>query len=238
MTAAVEDVLAHIERRFRELTDPVLKAGAEAFFKEAVQSRGIRSPDLKKIISETYAMVKLWPSKDREALCEALWLTGDLEKGAIICHLYRRFAKQLGAREFQMFARWIDRHVTNWAHTDGVASWLLAGSIANDPSLIAELPAWTRSKNRWKRRAAAVALLQEAKKGRNTEAIFDIAKRLHTDADDMVRKGVGWVLKETYPKRPQETVAFVRSLPFSRLTIRYAAEKMAAHDKAAVMARG
>ena len=69
--------------------------------------------------------------------------------------------------------------------------------------MIAELAPWTRSKNRWKRRAAAVALLHEAKQGRHTIAIFDIAKRLHKDADDVVRKGVGWLLKETYPKRPK-----------------------------------
>jgi len=231
----IEDVLAHIERRFREYADRSYQAGAERFFKEPVHSSGVRSIDLKKVESEVYAFIKKWPAKDREALCEALWLSGDLERGAMVCHLHRKFHKTFAARDFDLFARWIDRHVNNWAHTDGVASWLLAGAIANDPALIAKLPAWTKSKNRWKRRAAAVALLQEAKKGRHTSEIFEIATLLHQDPDDMVRKGVGWLLKETYPQRPRETAAFVKSLPFSRVTVRYAAEKMTPRDKAAVM---
>src|SRR5207253_3708894 len=88
--------------------------------------------------------------------------------------------------------------------------------------------AWTRSKNRWKRRAAAVGLLQEAKHGRNTESIFKICELLFDDKDEMVQKGAGWLLKETYPKKPEATVQFLseRKAAISRLTLRYAAEKM------------
>jgi hypothetical protein len=42
----------------------------------------------------------------------------------------------------------------------------------------------------------------------------------------MVQKGVGWVLKETYPKRPDEVLEFLRLNSFPRLVVRYAAEKM------------
>jgi hypothetical protein len=46
------------------------------------------------------------------------------------------------------------------------------------------------------------------------------------------------LLKEAYPRRPRETVTFVKSLPFSRVTVRYAAEKMTPRDKTMVMALG
>jgi hypothetical protein len=52
-----------------------------------------------------------------------------------------------------------------------------------------------------------------------------------------VRKGVGWLLKETYPKKPVETVRFL--LPWagkaSRVVLRYAAEKMIPADRAKVL---
>ncbi len=58
-----------------------------------------------------------------------------------------------------------------------------------------------------------------------------------TDEDDMVQKGVGWLLKETYPKRPREVVAFLE--PWrgrtSRLLLRYAAEKMTPADRGEVL---
>ena len=43
------------------------------------------------------------------------------------------------------------------------------------------------------------SLLQEAKAGRHTDFIFEVAEALRGDADDMVQKGVGWLLKEAYP---------------------------------------
>jgi 3-methyladenine DNA glycosylase AlkD len=211
--------------------------GQRRFFQHEVDTYGVRGPQLKTIARDLYREVKAWPPARRNKLCTDLWKSRKLEEGAIVCYVYRRFATQCGACEFKLFERWIDRYVHNWAHCDGVSSWLLASCIANDPTLIRELPAWTESKNRWKRRASAVALLHEAKQGRNTAAIFDIAARLMTDADDMVQKGAGWLLKETYPKRPREVVAFLE--PWRgrapRLLLRYAAEKMNARDRAFVL---
>jgi len=55
----------------------------------------------------------------------------------------------------------------------------------------------------------------------------------------MVQKGVGWLLKETYPRKPEETVAYLieRTGQASRLTLRYAVEKMTPEDKRRVLQR-
>jgi len=228
-----------VEKRLHSLVDPAFGQGQQAFFRDQVRTYGVRAPQVKAVAREVYAQVKLWPKEKRDQLMEDLWKLKGLEAGAIACYVYRRFAREFGAAEFRMFEHWIDRYATNWAHTDGVASWLLAASIANHPELMDELRGWTKSPNRWKRRASAVALLQEAKHGRHTAMIFEIADRLINNRDDMVEKGVGWLLKETYPKKPRETVAFLveRRERASRLTLRYAAEKMTARDRAAVLAR-
>jgi 3-methyladenine DNA glycosylase AlkD len=168
-------------------------------------------------------------------LCDKLWNADTMEEGTIVCHVYRRFAPHCGTCEFKLFERWVDRYVHNWAHCDGVSTWLIAASLSNDASLLSKLPAWTESLNVWKRRSAAVSLLQEAKRGANTELILNIASRLSGDANDMVQKGVGWVLKETYPRRPREVVSFLRTSQFPRLVLRYAAEKMTAIDRTRVL---
>jgi 3-methyladenine DNA glycosylase AlkD len=157
----------------------------------------------------------------------------------VAVYVYRRFGNQCGSCEFKLFERWIDRYVRNWAHCDGVASWLVAAAIANEPALIPQLFVWTRSPNRWKRRAAAVSLIQEAKQGRNSAAIFEVAGLLVEDPDDMVQKGVGWLLKETYPKKPKELMEFLESWRgrAPRLVLRLAAEKMGSRDRAAALSR-
>lgn len=232
-----DQLVQWVRSQLGSAVDEQFRRGQFRFFQEQVDNYGVRGGQVKRIAAELHRRVKPWSAAERNKLCEALWKSGKLEEGVVVIYICRRFARQCAAPEFRVFERWIDRYVRNWAHTDGVSSWLLAACIANAPRLIAKLPAWTRSRNRWKRRAAAVALLQEAKQGRNTEAIFRIASLLLEDPDDMVQKGVGWLLKETYPKRPRETVSFLANwrLRTTRLVLRYAAEKMTARDRAAVL---
>lgn len=236
----MNDLLSEIRAEFARLADPDAAEKAQRFFKdEPVQLHGIAAPELKRIARDFYPRIKKLPVPDRDRLCTDLWASRKHEEGAVVCYVYRRFAKSFGAREFALFTRWLDRYVDNWAGTDGLALWLLGDSIANDASLIDKLDGWTTSKNRWKRRAAAVALVYSAKRGEHTKAIFRIARPLIEDEDDMVQKGVGWLLKETYPKRPAETVRFLvaNGGKTTRLVLRYAAEKMTAEDKGRVLGR-
>ncbi len=231
MTGAT--LLKDIRARLKAAADPEFEAGLRWFFKEPVKPYGVRTPLLRELARLVYGHVKQWPVADRDRFVTELWKSGMLEEGAIVCHLYRRFSKSCGEREFRMFEQWINRYVRNWSHCDGVSTWLIAASIANRPGLADRLAGWTKSKNRWKRRSAAVSLIQEAKQGRNTETIFHICGLLLQDTDDMVQKGVGWLLKETYPKRPGETLDFLdgRRSRAPRLVLRLAAEKMTERDK-------
>jgi 3-methyladenine DNA glycosylase AlkD len=234
----MSDLLSEIQAAFDRLADPRVAETEQRFFKEPIQHRGVAAPDIQRIERDIYPRVKKLSVAERDRLCTALWASRNHEEGALVCYLYRRFAKQCGAREFALFTRWLDRYVDNWSLTDGLALWLLGASIANDATLIDKLNSWTRSRNRWKRRAAAVALVYSAKRGVHTRAILRIATPLIEDQDDMVQKGVGWLLKETYPKKPAEVVRFLvaNRKKTTRLVLRYAAEKMTATDKARVLA--
>jgi 3-methyladenine DNA glycosylase AlkD len=234
------ELLAEIRASLDRLANPAGAESTQRYFKDQpIRNRGVAAPDIQRIEREVYPRVKKMSVAERDRLCTALFASPDLEEGVLVCYLYRRFAKQCGAREFALFTRWLDRYVRNWSHTDGLALWLLGASIANDPALIDKLDSWTRAKNRWKRRAAAVALVYSAKRGEHTGAILRIAAPLIEDPDDMVQKGVGWLLKETYPEKPSQVVRFLvkNREKTTRLVLRYAAEKMTADDKARVLAR-
>lgn len=229
----VEGLVKSTRAALKSAADPEFKKGLRWFFKEPVDPYGVRAPKLRELARLAYAQVKHWPVRERDRFVQQLWESGKLEEGFIVCHLYKRFAKTCGEREFHMFERWINRYVTNWANCDGVSTWLLAACIENRPGLADRLPAWTESKNRWKRRSAAVSFIQEAKRGRQTETIFHICDLLLADSDDMVQKGVGWLLKETYPKKPREVLEFLDPwrARAPRLVLRLAAEKMTQRDK-------
>ena len=235
------ELVEQVRAELRRLSNREVGASIDRFFtpEQRIASYGVASPDLKRIAQSIYRPVKALPVAERDRLCTDLWTGGTNEEGALVCYIYRRFAKTCGEREFRLFTKWLDRYVKNWGHTDGLSLWLLGASIANEPSLIGDLDVWTGSKNRWKRRAAAVSLVPSARRGLHTREIIRIAKPLIPDEDDMVRKGVGWLLKETYPKKPIEVMRFLmpHRAQTSRVVLRYAAEKMSTADRARLLAR-
>jgi 3-methyladenine DNA glycosylase AlkD len=109
--------------------------------------------------------------------------------------------------------------------------------IEQYPEYTGELKRWTRSENRWMRRAAAVSLIVPAKHGKFLNESVEIAGMLLTDADDMVQKGYGWLLKEASRKHTREVFSYVmknkRLMP--RTALRYAIELMPQDLKAAAM---
>jgi 3-methyladenine DNA glycosylase AlkD len=233
------ELVSSVRSELAASADSKFRKGLMWFFKEPVDPYGVRTPQVRRIAAAAYREVKKWPPAERNAFCRELWASAKMEEGGVAICVYQRFRKQCSACEFHLFEKWIDRYVGNWAHCDGVATWLIAASIGNEPGLIRLLFPWVASKNRWKRRAAAVSFLQEAKQGRNTEAILEVAGALLEDPDDMVQKGVGWVLKEAYPKRPREVLELLRFRKdrTPRLVLRVAAEKMTAAHKAEILSR-
>lgn len=232
-------LLEEIQGRLRASGDPEYGRGAQRFFAEPVTAYGVPAARLRELERELRPRLRALPAADRNRLCTELLRGGHLEESMLVSYLYSGFARQCAACEFKLFESWIDRHVHNWSACDAICTKLIRACLRNVPELVAQLPPWTASNNVWKRRAAAVSLVHEARAGRHLDTILPLAATLLADPNEMVQKGVGWLLKETYPKHPAETVAFLLEhhgrVP--RLVLRYAAEKMTPAHKQKVMAR-
>jgi 3-methyladenine DNA glycosylase AlkD len=96
------------------------------------------------------------------------------------------------------------------------------------PEYVQRLKAFTTSENRWMRRASAVSLIVQARKGLFHKEVFEIADSLLLDTDDLVQKGYGWVLKAASQSDQQAVFDFVMALKavMPRTALRYAIEKM------------
>jgi 3-methyladenine DNA glycosylase AlkD len=107
------------------------------------------------------------------------------------------------------------------------------------PEHLAGLKRWTKSDNRWVKRAAAVSLIIPARKGLYLSDIFEIADLVHSDPDDMVQKGYGWMLKVASQSHLKEVFEYVmdRRATMPRTALRYAIEKMPADLKARAMVK-
>jgi len=221
-----------------ELADPTARASQQRFFKEPVNGIGVRTPDVRRLANSAakeYRQMGL--AFDQVlAIADRLWRGRILEERSLAILILEKFQRHFENRHWPHFDTYINS-LSNWAETDGLCIYVLAPLLDTEPALVTRLTPWTRSSNRWRRRAAAVALVKAARRGKYHESAFKICDRLADDRDDLVEKAVGWLLKEVSRTQPQKVADYLleNGQRLSRTTIRYAAEKLPAKLRARVL---
>jgi 3-methyladenine DNA glycosylase AlkD len=214
----------------------VLKNGGSAphteevqrFFKHDVQSRGWRAAELRKV-AKRFRLAILAESGLPYLLLVADQLFGGevLEEKAFAVLLLEGMTKELGRDEFKLFESWIDR-VCSWADHDALVHYLIGPMIAADDAYLTRLPHWAKKKNTWHQRAAAVSLIHSTRQHKNFDHIRRITELLLPSDDDMVQKGLGWLLREAAKANPNEAVAYLMTIRdrTPRLVLRTACETL------------
>jgi 3-methyladenine DNA glycosylase AlkD len=162
-----------------------------------------------------------------------------MEESFIACNWSYNLHKNYELSDFEAFDRWVNNYVGNWASCDTLCNHSVGTLVGMYPLLISKLKGWARSPNRWVKRASAVSLIVPARKGIFLEDIFEIADILHSDSDDMVQKGYGWMLKAASQAYQDKVFSYVmsRKATMPRTSLRYAIEKMPSELKAQAMAK-
>jgi 3-methyladenine DNA glycosylase AlkD len=221
-------IINDIREKLNNSGTEAVRISSKHFFKEPITTYGVKSADLKKISNDFYKLLKDHNKQEIFHLCEELWQSGYFEETIIACLWSDNLNKGFESSDFQLFERWINQYVDNWATCDTFCNHTVGTFIEMFPIYLPSLKEWTSSGNKWVRRASAVSLILPARRGRYLSDIFEIAERLLTDGDDMVQKGYGWMLKEASRLHQQDIFDFVikhkNSMP--RTALRYAIEKM------------
>jgi len=142
-------------------------------------------------------------------------------------------------KKLQLLETWLMKHVHGWGACDDICTHALGAFIYQFPEFIQRTREWTRSENRWVRRASAVVLIYSVRRKEHLGDVFETADALLTDQDIMVQKGYGWMLKEAGNHYPREVFDYViknrREMP--RTALRYAIEKLSPEHRIEAMKR-
>jgi len=219
--------------------DQKVKESGERFFKEDVRLYGIRSAVVSRIGKDHYKILKDKTKPEIFSLCEELWKSGIMEESFIACNWSYYVHRNYESSDFEIFDRWVNNYVGNWASCDTLCNHSVGALVEMYPSLLNKLKGWARSENRWVKRASAVSLIVPAREGKFLDDIFEIADILHSDTDDMVQKGYGWMLKVASQAHQESVFNYVMSKKsiMPRTSLRYAIEKMPSELKAKAMAK-
>lgn len=224
MTKIIDEIRADLAAAADEKT----QAGSRRFFKEEIKLYGVKTAQVTKISKHHYVGVKDLSKDDIFALCEELLESGYLEEAGIAANWSYWVNKRYEPGDFAVFERWVEQYIDNWAKCDTLCNHTVGTFIERYPDHVERLKTWTRSENRWVKRAAAVSLIVPARKGEFLADVFEIADSLLLDGDDMVQKGYGWLLKEASREHQVEVFDFVlrNKDVMPRTSLRYAIEKM------------
>ncbi|HVK46616.1 MAG TPA: DNA alkylation repair protein [Pseudobacter sp.] len=235
----MKSILTQLRIELDGMANEAAKASAKKFFKEELTTRGIKVPLVRKLAGEYRKQLKDLSKSDLFRLCEDLWQSGYFEESIIACDWSYSRRKDYEPSDFAIFERWVKKYVNNWASCDTLCNHTVGEFLQKYPDHVQQLKKWAVSKNRWMKRAAAVSLIIPARKGVFLEDILEIASIQLTDADDMVQKGYGWMLKAASEANLNKVFRFVieHKGEMPRTALRYAIEKMPADKKAKAMAK-
>jgi len=221
-------IAKHIRRVLKDGGSARHAEGVQWFFKEEVQSRGWYTAELRKVaVRSRRTILREQGSDFLVRVADQLFRGRVLEEKVFAVFLLEKRMDRCGDAEFQLFEKWLDR-ISSWADHDGLVHYLIAPMIVAKPSRARRVFVWARSKNRWHRRAACVALIQGARRKMFLPQIKRLSNLLLRDTDDMVQKGLGWLLRETVKYDAASAIPYLRQIcgRAPRLVLRTACETL------------
>jgi 3-methyladenine DNA glycosylase AlkD len=207
------------------------------FFKKEVESRGWYTAALRKAaVRCRRELLAGHDSKFLVAVADKLFRGRVLEEKIFGIFLLEGFTHRLGDAEFELFESWLGR-ISTWADHDGLVSYLIGPMIAAEPKRAKAVFQWAKSPDRWHRRAAAVALIRAIREQKCRAEVVKVTGMLLADEDDMVQKGLGWLLREAAKYDHERTLPLLMKIRAKapRLVLRTACETLPAEFKQQIL---
>jgi len=180
-----------------------------------------------------------WSIDEAMAFADALIEDRHLEAKSIGIELVARYRRDFTPGLLPRWKRWLaGNHSANWATTDAICGMLIGPLLLQHAELGARMRVWARDRNMWVRRASIVGLIPRARRGASLDLVYEIARRLHGDSEDLIQKAVGWTLREAgktdLPRLERYLRANASTIP--RTTLRYAIERFPEKKRRAILA--
>jgi 3-methyladenine DNA glycosylase AlkD len=232
-------IAAHIRRVLVDGGSAPHTEEVQRFFKHEVKSRGWYTGELRKVavrFRRTILAENGMPFLLQVA--DQLFCNDVLEEKAFGVMLLQDQTSQFGRNDFKLFESWLER-VSSWADHDALVHYLIGPMVAADDSYLARLPIWAKKKSIWHQRAAAVSLIHSTRQHKNFQHIQKMTELLLASHDDMVQKGLGWLLREAAKANCEQTAPYLMEIRerAPRLVLRTACETLPEEMRQSVLSR-
>jgi len=229
---AIEQVIAEMEfmtvinQLHQKLVDALAEAGKDTpYLADAnepdvrYKGYGVRAPAMKALIREYAPILSSLTGSEQRELAKKLIASGYGEQKTIGLHLLALQADYFSPDKFSELEGLV-RQLQGWSKIDTLCGGLLKLilQLQKEP-LIDLLTQWNQDEDLWLRRASVVVFTRKvAASGRYTDVALKLCDNLKHDAEDMVRKGVGWCLKDLMRADRARVINYVIELREQRVS--------------------
>jgi 3-methyladenine DNA glycosylase AlkD len=197
-----------IETELERTGSPERAAGEKRYLKSDMDFLGATLADIRRVARRASRD----PGLDRDgALClaEELWSVPIFERRMAAALILELHADDLRSEDLRLIERLI-RQSRTWALVD-VLSGDVVGEMGLRLRIRRTLDRWARDGDFWVRRSSLLAELTPLKHGAPFEPFARRADAMLDETEFFIRKAIGWVLRETSKKRPDEVYRWIAS---------------------------
>lgn len=208
MTTLHQEILAQIKAMAKN--SPYTKDASEK--DPTYRAYGLRAPQVKALIASFKSKFKTLSTE------EILELTNLLVKGAgeeqsVAIHLMGQNVAYYTPEHFHLLDEYLS-HFCGWSKIDDICIRVLQTIFLKHPDeFYKQLQKWAKDEAYWKRRTSVVVFVRKVgKSGEFTDWALNLCDQLIWDEHDLVRKGVGWCLKDVMRGDKKKVVNYVKKL--------------------------
>jgi 3-methyladenine DNA glycosylase AlkD len=211
------------ERRLRALGSPERAIGEQRYLKSELDHLGAtvwqNRREVKVLAKEHEALTRA----ELTAVVEAMWSRRIFELRQGAAFLLEAYPDLVTPTDLPLIKRLIKQSKT-WALVDVLAGDVLGELLIRHPQAAPKLDSWATDDDFWVRRAALLAHLDPLKQGASMARFAGYADAMLDEREFFIRKAIGWVLRETAKRRPDEVFAWLapRTHRASGITMREA----------------
>ena len=195
-----------IEAELKRTGSPERATGEKGYLKSDLDFLGATLSDIRRVARRAASD----PGLDRDGvlrLVEELWSAPVFERRMAAALILELHADDLRSEDLSLIERLI-RESRTWALVD-VLSGDVVGEMGLHVRIRRTLDRWARDDDFWVRRASLLAELTPLKHGAPFEPFARRADAMLDETEFFIRKAIGWVLRETSKKRPDDVYRWI-----------------------------
>jgi 3-methyladenine DNA glycosylase AlkD len=186
-------IIQQVRQRLKQEADEKTRNTGSTFFKEPVRLHGVKSAVVGKIGKTFYQEIKGQSKARVFALCDELWRSGFLEESFIACHWSYALRNQYEPADLEVFERWLQAYVDNWASCDTLCNHTIGSLMVMYPRCLSRLKTWPILRPLAAASGGGLMIIP-AREGKFLQDIFAIRRQLLWMRRTLCKK-VRWMLQ-------------------------------------------